>query len=66
MSFLKSSIFICGGFDGKNAVNLIECYSINEDHWSILNLKLPNYLSNCQSFSVNSKTILIFGKKYFN
>lgn len=65
-SKLNSNIFVCGGFDGKKALTMIEVYNIVDDVWETLNFQLPTYLTHCKCFALNNKNILILGNKYPN
>ena len=54
-----------GGIDkhGK-LLNSVEKYSIQENKWTLLNVKMPQCISNGVTFKVSNRKFLIFGGFY--
>lgn len=54
-------IYTLGGYDGNQRLDLIEQYDVEGGEWNLINIQLPNPLSNLACFCLDENNIILLG-----
>ena len=57
----RSFVYTFGGFDSNNRISIIEKYNIAQDTWEILQVSLPQPLSNAAAISFDESIFIVGG-----